>query len=65
MVPLLLSIHVIYVCGRTVMLLPCIQCIAFCDVSPVSPTHFLVIPRKPIPMLSAAEDEDTGVSEGL
>ncbi|KAL5475620.1 hypothetical protein EMCRGX_G025456 [Ephydatia muelleri] len=35
------------------------KCIAFHDVNPVSAVHFLVIPRKPIPMLSKALDEDT------
>eukprot|EP00729_Bicosta_minor_P016122 gene16122-30505_t len=34
------------------------KCIAFNDVSPQAPVHMLVIPRKPIEMLSAAEDED-------
>ncbi|XP_063970150.1 uncharacterized protein LOC135157673 [Lytechinus pictus] len=35
------------------------QCIAFRDVNAVAPTHFLVIPRKEIPGLSDAEDEDS------
>jgi histidine triad (HIT) family protein len=35
------------------------MCMAFHDVSPVAPTHFLVIPIKPIPMLSASTDHDT------
>nr|XP_054774632.1 tenascin-R-like [Lytechinus pictus] len=35
------------------------QCIAFRDVNAVAPTHFLVIPRKEIPCLSDAEDEDS------
>ncbi|XP_071941451.1 adenosine 5'-monophosphoramidase HINT1-like [Antedon mediterranea] len=35
------------------------KCIAFRDVSPVSPVHFLVIPRKIIPRLSEAEDSDS------
>jgi len=34
------------------------QCVAFKDVNPTAPTHFLVIPRKPIVQLSAAEDSD-------
>lgn len=34
------------------------QCIAFRDASPQAPVHFLVIPRKPIPTLSDATDED-------
>ncbi|XP_045608763.2 adenosine 5'-monophosphoramidase HINT1 [Procambarus clarkii] len=34
------------------------QCVAFHDVSPQAPVHFLVIPRKPVAMLSDAEDSD-------
>ena len=34
------------------------QALAFRDVNPQAPTHFLVIPKKPIPMLSDAGDED-------
>eukprot|EP00118_Oscarella_pearsei_P007685 m.38306 g.38306 ORF g.38306 m.38306 type:complete len:157 (+) comp32556_c0_seq1:562-1032(+) len=34
------------------------KCIAFRDVSPQAPVHFLVIPRKPIRMLSQADDGD-------
>ncbi|XP_067675216.1 adenosine 5'-monophosphoramidase HINT1-like isoform X2 [Haliotis asinina] len=34
------------------------QCMAFSDVNPQAPVHFLVIPRKPIVMLSEAVDED-------
>jgi len=34
------------------------QCVAFHDVAPQAPTHFLVIPRKPIAQLSLAEDGD-------
>ncbi|CAH0769431.1 unnamed protein product [Bemisia tabaci] len=33
-------------------------CVAFKDVNPQAPVHFLVIPRKPIAMLSDATDED-------
>jgi histidine triad (HIT) family protein len=32
--------------------------LAFHDVNPHAPTHILVIPRKPIERLSAAEEED-------
>jgi len=35
------------------------KCLAFRDVNPVAPTHILVIPKKHIPMLSDAEDEDS------
>jgi len=35
-----------------------LQCIAFDDINPQAPVHFLVIPRKPISQLSKAQDED-------
>ncbi|XP_060616767.2 adenosine 5'-monophosphoramidase HINT2 [Anolis sagrei] len=35
------------------------KCVAFRDVSPQAPVHVLVIPRKPIPRLSQAEEADT------
>lgn len=34
------------------------QCLAFRDINPQAPTHFLVIPKKPIPKLSDAGEED-------
>ncbi|XP_031832352.1 histidine triad nucleotide binding protein 1 [Nomia melanderi] len=34
------------------------KCVAFQDINGQAPVHFLVIPRKPIPQLSKAEDED-------
>ncbi|XP_014474288.1 PREDICTED: histidine triad nucleotide-binding protein 1 [Dinoponera quadriceps] len=34
------------------------QCVAFNDVNPQAPVHFLVIPRKPIEQLSKSADED-------
>ncbi|XP_074055683.1 adenosine 5'-monophosphoramidase HINT1-like [Macrotis lagotis] len=34
------------------------QCLAFHDVCPQAPTHFLVIPKKPITQISVAEEED-------
>lgn len=37
------------------------QCIAFNDINPQAPVHFLVIPRKPIAQLSMAEDGDEGL----
>ena len=37
------------------------QCVAFNDIGPQAPTHFLVIPRKPIPQLSQAQDGDKQV----
>lgn len=34
------------------------QALAFRDINPQAPTHFLVIPKKEIPKLSDAGDED-------
>ncbi|XP_060599194.1 adenosine 5'-monophosphoramidase HINT1-like [Ruditapes philippinarum] len=34
------------------------KCVAFNDMSPQAPTHFLVIPRKPIQMLEKADDAE-------
>ena len=34
------------------------QCLAFYDISPQAPTHFLVIPKKHISHISAAADDD-------
>ena len=34
------------------------QCIAIKDISPKAPTHLLVIPKKPIPRLVDANEED-------
>ena len=34
------------------------HCLAFHDVAPQAPTHVLVIPKKPIPSVSAIQDED-------
>ena len=33
-------------------------CLAFRDVNPQAPVHILVIPKKPIPMLTDATEED-------
>ncbi|PSN11473.1 histidine triad nucleotide-binding protein [filamentous cyanobacterium CCP5] len=33
-------------------------CLAFTDISPQAPTHILVIPKKPIPSLTEAENAD-------
>ncbi len=39
------------------------QCLAFHDVTPQAPTHFLVIPKKPIQQLSLADDSDEQVTK--
>ncbi len=33
-------------------------CVAFRDIEPQAPTHILIIPRKPIPRVGRADDED-------
>lgn len=35
-----------------------LECLAFHDISPQAPTHFLVIPKKHISQISVAEDDD-------
>jgi len=37
------------------------QCLAFHDVTPQAPKHFLVIPKKPIEQLSKAEESDAAL----
>ena len=39
-----------------------LQCVAFHDINPKAPTHFLVIPKKPIRRLAEASEEDENVS---
>lgn len=39
------------------------KCVAFNDVSPQAPVHFLVIPKQRIPMLDDATANDTEVEE--
>ena len=34
------------------------RCVAFRDISPKAPLHILVIPRKPIPRVAMATEED-------
>jgi histidine triad (HIT) family protein len=34
------------------------RCLAFHDVAPQAPTHVLVIPKRPIPSVSAVQDSD-------
>ncbi|KAG2466511.1 HINT1 protein, partial [Polypterus senegalus] len=41
--------------------LSCPGCIAFHDVAPQAPTHFLVVPKKPIDQLSKVEDSDAAL----
>jgi histidine triad (HIT) family protein len=37
------------------------QCIAFRDISPQAPQHILIIPRKPIPRVGLAAEEDAAL----
>lgn len=37
------------------------HCVAFRDINPAAPTHILLVPRKPIPMLSDSEPADAEV----
>ncbi|XP_029017720.1 histidine triad nucleotide-binding protein 2, mitochondrial isoform X2 [Betta splendens] len=37
------------------------KCLAFRDISPQAPVHFLVIPRIPIPRISEAKDDDSAL----
>lgn len=36
-------------------------CVAFRDISPAGPVHVLLVPRKPIPSIAAAEAEDAPI----
>lgn len=37
------------------------QCLAFNDISPQAPTHFLVIPKRRIPLLDESSENDKEV----
>ena len=37
------------------------RCVVIKDIYPQAPTHVLIIPRKPIPMLAAANEDDQGL----
>lgn len=41
------------------------KCVAFNDIAPQAPKHFLVIPRKPITMIEKAEDDDQMVKQNM
>lgn len=59
------SVKVINLGCKTMETLICFllfQCLAFHDIFPQAPTHFLVIPKKHISQISAAEDDDESVS---
>ncbi len=35
--------------------------VAFRDIQPAAPTHIVIVPRKPIPRIAAASDEDSAL----
>ena len=41
------------------------HCVAFRDINPQAPVHFLVVPRRPIPTLDDLEDDDTALAGHL
>jgi diadenosine tetraphosphate (Ap4A) HIT family hydrolase len=41
------------------------QCVAFNDISPEAPIHFLVLPKKPLTRPAEAADEDGSVSQDI
>ena len=43
------------------MLSKLLQCVAFKDIAPQAPVHFLVVPKKPITSVMTAEDNDVEV----
>jgi len=43
------------------LLLMFLQCVAFKDIAPQAPVHFLVVPKKPITSVMTAEDNDVEV----
>lgn len=36
-------------------------CVAFRDISPEAPVHILIVPRKPVPRVAAADTEDASL----
>lgn len=41
------------------------HCLAFRDISPQAPVHILVVPKKPIPRIAAASQEDVHILGNL
>jgi histidine triad (HIT) family protein len=37
------------------------EVVAFKDINPQAPVHVLIVPRKPIPKLTAADESDTAI----
>lgn len=37
------------------------RCVAFRDISPQAPQHILVVPRKPVPRIGLADDNDAAL----
>ncbi len=40
-------------------------CVAFRDISPAAPVHVLLVPRKPLPSIAAATEEDAALLSHL
>ncbi len=40
-------------------------CVAFRDIAPAAPVHVLLVPRKPLPSIAAAMDEDAALLSHL
>jgi histidine triad (HIT) family protein len=41
------------------------HCLAFRDISPQAPVHILVVPKKPIPRIAAADNDDASLLGNL
>ena len=41
------------------------HCLAFRDISPQSPTHILIVPKKPIPRIASATKDDANLLGNL
>ena len=41
------------------------HCLAFRDISPQAPVHILVVPKKPVPRIAAADNDDASLLGNL
>ena len=56
------SVFVVFVWASCASFNVVFQCLAFNDIGPKAPIHFLIIPKKPIPRLQDTEDGDQQVN---